>query len=382
VDYRSLRRVRILKKVARFVLVLLTLGTAWGQRTGPADLLRRAIEEQANGNLTDAVRDYEEVLRVQPGLTQARSNLAAALATMGRFDEAIAAYQVSLEQSPKNSEIRKNLALVYYSTGDAADAIREFRAVHEAHPEDRRVVLLLTECLLRTGKPGDAAALLEPLAEARPGDLELAYLRGMALIRNGQPEKGVEYVERAAKQGHKPEALLLAGATELDLGRFREAREDLDKAAQLNPNLPGVLSWAALAKDRTGDEEGAKRLFLEALEKNPRDFDANLHLGAIQYREKDYQAARMHIAAAREIDPASPMAQYAWALVEAASGNVEHAVKDLEKIVSESPNWVEPRAKLSSLYFKLGREADGERERASVDKLNAEHKGKSSPFEN
>jgi thioredoxin-like negative regulator of GroEL len=70
-----------------------------------------------------------------------------------------------------------------------------------------------------------------------------------------------------------------------------------------------------------------------------------------------------------QLQPSSNLARYALALVRSAMGENEQAVADLEELVRTNPNWVEPHVKLASLYFRLRRPADGQRERAIIDQL-------------
>ena len=81
------------------------------------------------------------------------------------------------------------------------------------------------------------------------------------------------------------------------------------------------------------------------------------------------------------IQPSSSMARFALALVHSGLGSVEPAVLELEKIVAENPDWVEPRAKLASLYFRSGRETDGQNQRAVIDKLVSEQRDRHASFE-
>jgi hypothetical protein len=51
---------------------------------------------------------------------------------------------------------------------------------------------------------------------------------------------------------------------------------------------------------------------------------------------------------------------------------VEDARNQLEGIVKESPNFTEAHVTLATVYYRLKRKADGDRERAIVQKLNDE----------
>jgi len=347
-----------------------------------AQLLREAIAAHEKGDLSTAVSDYEAVLRLRPDLNQARINLGAALGEMGRFDEAIDVYSVALKRDPKNTKVQLNLAQAYFRKGDAPAAIHLLEPLHSADQSNIRVTMLLADSVMRTGDSKRASALLEPVEREHPDNPDVTYLLSMALIRSGRAQEGLPLAKRVAKEAKSADAYLLAGSTEFGLGQFSSAREDLEEAIKLNPALPGALSFAALARDKTGDEPGAKKAFEQALALNPDDFDSNLHLAAILYRERDLDAARPHLERALKLQPSSAMAQYAMALVDAAQGRTEQSVSALETIVQKSPNWVEPRVKLTSLYYKLRRQADAQRERAVVDRLIAEHRDQHASFEN
>jgi hypothetical protein len=63
-------------------------------------------------------------------------------------------------------------------------------------------------------------------------------------------------------------------------------------------------------------------------------------------------------------------------MLKSTSGDYEAAAKELEGVVRDNPNWLEPHVQLTSLYYKLHRPADGAKERAIVDRLTAEQQAK------
>lgn len=354
-------------------LVFLTVAIC-AQQPGPAEIARRAVEAHKRGDLPAAVRDYRQLLQTQPELTKVRINLAAALAQLGQFDDAIAALEAAPAPERSKPDIRRSLALAYYQKQNLLSAIRELEKLHVDEPGDVRTISMLADCYTRTGRADRAVALLVPAMKAHPTDADLKYQIGSALVRSGKTDAALDPLEDAGRLANNADALLLAGATALDLGQFQRARKDLDNAVRLNPAIPGAWTWAGMARDRVSDEEGAKEAFRKALEADPRDFEAMFHLGAILYRERDMEPAGRYIAGALELQPSSAAARYAMALVRSASGDVDKAVKDLEAVVAATPNWVEPHVKLASLYFRLKRQEDGLREKQIVDELRREHK--------
>lgn len=357
-------------------LLLLSFLCALAQQPDAGDLLRRAVAAHQRHDFARAIADYRLVLDKHPELTSVRVNLAAALVDTGKLDDAIAVLGAVPGPDRASAPVLQGLALAYYRKDDLAAAARELEKLHAAQAGDLRVTSMLADCYLRTGAPGKALALVEPAAAAHPDNAELSYQLGTALLRSGRPNDALMPLERAATA----DGYLLAGATALDLGQFQRARGDLEKAVRMNPEIPGAWSWAGMARDRVSDEEGAKQAFRKALELDPRDFEANLHLGAILYRERELQAASPFLQRALEIRPSSDLAQYAMALVQSASGDVNGAVAGLESVTKTSPDWLEPHVKLASLYFRLHRQADGHREQEIVEKLKSRNPGRQSPL--
>jgi Tfp pilus assembly protein PilF len=64
--------------------------------------------------------------------------------------------------------------------------------------------------------------------------------------------------------------------------------------------------------------------------------------------------------------------RYQTATLDLVNGNIEQACATLEQLIKESPHFVEAHVSLATVYYRLKRKADGDRERATVLKLNAE----------
>jgi hypothetical protein len=60
------------------------------------------------------------------------------------------------------------------------------------------------------------------------------------------------------------------------------------------------------------------------------------------------------------------------AMWESVSGEYQAAAYKLERLVAKDPKWLDPHVQLATLYYKLHRSADGEKERKIVDQLTAE----------
>lgn len=360
----------------RLLLFLVFLATASAaQQRDPDRILSDAIQAQQRGDYQSAITGYRELLQLRPDNVQAKVNLGAALAHVGQFDEAIAMYRSALPSLTDKKMVLLNLGLAYYKKGDLAKAREQFTALHQLAPGNVQAAILLADTQIKLGDAESAAAMLEPLEKGNARNADFDYELGVAMIKSGRRRDGVPRLEKAGELG-SGDAYMLAGATLLDLNEYEPARRDLEKALQLAPHLPGLHSLVGMARDKTGDQKEAEPAFRQALQENPDDFEANLYLGALLYKQRHLEEAKTYLEHAVKLKPNDTMARYESAMLKSTSGEYEAAAKELEDVVKDNPEWLEPHVELTSLYYKLHRPADGAKERAIVDKLTAEQQAK------
>ena len=345
---------------------------AAAQTAGPEQLFREAVAAQRRGDDATAIRDYQELLRLSADVPEVHANLGAVLVHAGRIDEAIDQYRIALGKDQRNFSFRLNLALAYYKKGAFPDAAKELDTLHAADARDVRVATLLGDCYVHLGQDEKAVQLLGPAGAAHPEDLGIAWLLGAALIRTGHDREGLDMVEHVAKGGNSAEAYLLAGRTALKMTEFERARDDSDAAMRLNPQLPGVLTLRGMVLPYLGEEDNAIAALRKALVADPKDFDAQLNLGAVLHTQRNLEEAAQHLQRALELQPDSTLARYEWARLERTEGKLEAAAADFEKVIARDPSWPQPHVELSALYFRLNRQQDGDRERALFEKLSAQ----------
>ncbi len=313
-------------------------------------------------------------LEKYPDVAPVRSDLGAALAGAGRYEEAIAEYKRALQLKPL-PEVRLNLALAYYKTGKLSSAVAELKRVREEMPGDLRPVMLEADCYLRLGENKRVIELLTPVQQPNGDDLATVYMLGTALVRDGQTERGQILIDRILKNGDSAEARLLLGTTRLMVNDFSGALVDLQRAVELNPNLPEVYAYYGVALLSTGDQAGAQEAFERALRDDANNFDANLRMGLLLRKDEKYDEALKYIRHALEIRPGDVGVRYQIASIEMSVGQVEEARGHLESLVAEAPNFTEAHVSLATAYYREKRKADGDRERAIVEKLNAKKQG-------
>ncbi|MHB8607517.1 MAG: tetratricopeptide repeat protein [Candidatus Acidiferrales bacterium] len=337
--------------------------------------LSRAVELDQSGHYAEAITEYRLYLKAHPEAAGVRSNLGAALAHEGRYTEAIQEYELALAAQPTNYGIRFNLALAYYKMGEITPAVKEFEAVYAIEPandpERRRLMLLLSECYIREGEDDRVVALLDPVADTNPNDLALAYLLGTALLHLGHDDRGALMIQRILQNGDTAEAHMLMAYTRLKANDKKGATKDVDRALALNSNLPEAYSLRGRLAYLSSDLDGAEAAFRKSLVLDPTAFDPLLWLGTLLREEGKLNEARTYLERATQSRPKEIRVRYQFALLYADEGDDQRAAALLESLVKDAPDFTEAHRSLSTIYFRLGRAAEGRQEKKIAEALDA-----------
>ncbi len=344
--------------------------------SNPDLIFARAVQLHQAGDLENAIKEYQSFLTERPDRADARSNLGAVLARMGRFQEAIEQYNRALLLDGNNPGIRFNLAVAYYKSARVVPAARELEKVIAAQPENQNATLLLADCYLQMGEYKKIIVLLSPYEAKNPDNKALAYLLGTALLRDQQVEKGQQQIEKIMRGGDSAEVRMLLGTTHLLSADYAKAAPEFAAAVKLNPKLPTVHAYYGRALSMTGNTDQAKDEFRLELENNPNDYDANLQMGVILKQDQNPDEALKYFQRALLVRPGEPNARFYIESIRVGQGKVNEALPELEKLVRDTPDFVEAHVMLATVYYRLKRKADGDREQAIVNKLNAERQAK------
>ena len=365
--------------VILFILGGVFAGSAAGQDSAVEREFERAAQLHQSGDLQGAVRGYLAILANNPARVDVRSNLGAAYSALGRYEDAIEQYKRALVIDTGNHAIRFNLALAYYKAAwfaEAAAELERFIAAAPNTPQAANARLVLADCQVRLGEYKKVIQSLSPLAEADPTNRTLAYLLGSALIGDGQLNKGQEIIDRLFRHEDSAEAHLLMASILLLADDAQSALKEVQRALELNPKLPAVQAWHGRVLMRLGDTEKAKVAFKGELASNTNDFDSNLYLGILLRQDKQLDESRSFLQRAIQLRPREQYARYHLAAVYAAAGKPADALPLLEGVLKEHADFLEARVLLASVYYRLNRKEDGDREKALIQKSNAEQQAK------
>jgi len=335
-------------------------------------LFARAMELHQAGDLLGAIEAYKAALAVQPDRGDAHSNLGAAYAKLGQFDDAVKEYDAALKLDPGNTQIRMNLALAYYKSARPNDAILQLKRVLSSDPDAKPAYLILADCYLQTGQEREIVPLLRPRESLFGGDLSYAFILGTALLHLGEMADGQQYVDRVFRAGETAEGHLLMGMAYLGQQDYQSAKGELERAVKINPRLPTVHAMYGRSLLGVGEQAAAEREFFRELDLNINDFEANLQLGNLRKTAQKFDESSAYLERAVSVHPRDIAARKLLAALRLQTGKVEEAAAIYEDIAKDAPDMVEVHVQLATAYNRLKRTEDAEREKAIVDRLNAE----------
>ena len=355
--------------------LLLQAASAFAQAPSAPDadrLFARGLELHQAGDILGAIDAYKAALAIAPARADALSNLGAAYVRLGQYDDGIRQYEAALQVDALNTAVRLNLALAYYKSARPNEAIPHLKRVISADAAAKNAYLVLADCYLQTGQEKELVSLLKPREQMFGGDLAFAYLLGTALLRMDEVVAGQEYVNRVFGAGESAEAHLLLGIAHFGQHDYRAAKTELEAALKLNPRLATANAAYGRTLMLLGEPDAAERAYRRELESNPNDFDANLQLGNLRKSAQRFAEASTYLERATLIRPHDLAARRLLGSLRLQTGQNEEAVALLESVAKEAPDAVEVHVQLATAYNRLKRKEDADRERAIVDRLNAE----------
>jgi tetratricopeptide (TPR) repeat protein len=333
--------------------------------------LERALAQHRAGDMLGAIDSYLAILETSPERADVRSNLGAAYARLGRNAEAIEQYRRALAGGEEDPAIRFNLGLALFKAARFPESAAELERVLARQPDNKGARLLLAECHLQQGESAKVVELLAPHEAAYGDDRAYAYLLGSALVREDDLKRGQVFLDRALAARDSAETRLLMGAAHLRAGDPQAARDELRRAVELNPGLPGVHSLLGQALQRMADAPAAEAAYRRALELDPNDFDANLQLGSMRRDEGRYEEALAYLTRASRLRGDDLGVLHALGSLHLARGDHQKACEALEPLVKRAPEFQQGHVLLAMAYARMGRSEDAERQRAIAQRLAA-----------
>ena len=370
----------MIRRISYVLALFLVLAAAvsCGRSVSPA-ALKHAAEGQRLFELMqyeDAVKEYNEAIKIQPSFAAAYLGIGRCLAETGKFDEALKQYKTAMDLDPKNDTIMYEIARAYIEKGLDDEGLLMLDKAKGRDADNPKYFLYRG---IYYYKNLQFAPAIEEFLKAADEDTKSPepYIQLSLLYSNASNpsyrdgEKAVEYAEKAVELA--PDSLkavdTLANAY-FSAGKYDAAEETIRRAMEKSPGN-SVLTESLMRFQNTvkgsadehnlkgaelleaGDYGAAAEEFKTAVEIDPKFSDGYYNLGKVYSQIKDYDQALVSYKKAIELDPENARYHYNLAIVYGQKGLTKESEQEYLLAISFDPYYDKAHNNLGALYVKM-----------------------------
>jgi cytochrome c-type biogenesis protein CcmH/NrfG len=115
----------------------------------------------------------------------------------------------------------------------------------------------------------------------------------------------------------------------------------------------------------------AEAAFRKALALDPNSYDTLFFLGTLLREQGRLKESRPLLEHALQLQPKEIRARYQYALLCSAEEDDKRAAALLESLIKDAPEYTEAHRSLSTIYFRMGRAAEGREQRKVAEEMDA-----------
>jgi tetratricopeptide (TPR) repeat protein/TolB-like protein len=253
---------------------------------------------QETGELDDAVRQYETALQLEPSNDEALNLLSLAYEKNGKVLQAEALFKDALKRTPGSWVSYNYLGAFYYRHQQFAQAEPLFRTATQLAPDNPLAFYNLGGVYLALGQDDEAEKILTKAIAIRPTPGAYSNL-GLARFRQGRYADAAEMFQKAAELRpadqrlwrNLGDAYTLSGNRQRAMQAYGMAIEQLEKLLALRPNDGGLLTELALYYAKLGNRERARPALARASRISVNDADFLFNSALVQELLGDHERA-------------------------------------------------------------------------------------------
>ncbi len=285
-------------------------------------LVSLASDQYATGNLDKCRETLDQALRMDP--TNPRLHLLAAKLTIeqSQLESAQRSLDTVRQLDPKNAEADYLSGVIYQRWQRPETSLTYYTSAFDKAPAELAYLLAKAEMLVELKRSPEALQMLQErlayfehssairdaagqlLVQSKQYDAGIELFRqasilaeddqavrehlGLALYQNQQYRDAAEAIGRLLKvEGYAQRSDLLAvfGECHMALGKFRDARNSFEAAAQLNASSPTIWLGFAKAALASGDLDRADLATRKARTLDAKSSEAALLMGYIRLKQ-------------------------------------------------------------------------------------------------
>lgn len=291
----------------------------------PRIMQRIALFSAQHGNppqLASLAQQYQQPEGSQPEplvIANARDGIAEVLYTMGGIMFSAGVVNDAAIYLQLAAYVKPDMGEAHLALGDAFSQLQQYERSNAAYenitPQDSlygRAQLHIAVNLDRMGREKDAVKRLDKLAAQNTDSADALITKGDLYRIHGRYREAIDtYNKGLARVGELSASdwpvLFARGSCLERLGRWPEARRDLQAALELKPDQPDVLNYLGYAQLERGENmAAAQAMIARAVEARPNDAQIVDSMGWVLYKQGNYEEALAYMEKAVEMIPSDP----------------------------------------------------------------------------
>jgi Tfp pilus assembly protein PilF len=233
---------RLLALAAALALLACAHGPTRKQRQAAEAHHDLAVEAMKVGRASDALREFEDALRIDPGFAEAHRGRGLVLEFgYGRLGEAEREYRRALELRKSYPEVRNDLGQLLAKTGRFEEALRELALALDdtSYREPHVARCNRGQVLHEMGRKQEGIAELRACTSMAPRYCAGRRELGRIHLAEGRLEEALEELGAYARACEKvPDAHYQLGLAHMKSGELGLAREDFERCERLGEGSP------------------------------------------------------------------------------------------------------------------------------------------------
>jgi tetratricopeptide (TPR) repeat protein len=323
------------------------------------------------GNATDAVRDFQEFLRLQPGSAEGYFNLGLALQSASRLDESLTALRKAASLQPGLHGVRLFTGIVNYKLNHLSAAHDDLVSETRLEPKNAAGWMWLGVVELAQDHAEAAAAALDKAAVLDPTNMDVLYHRARAHLL-------ISKASYAAMFKLNPDSWRVhevLGQADAEAFRTDDAISEFRLALRTAPHEPGLNEELGDACWTAGNLQEADDAYSEEIKVDSANAVALYKLGSLRVTRDDAAGGVPLLERALALDPTISDAHYYLGKGDAALGKDDLAIEHFR--LATNPQGTEELRimswyQLATLYRNLHRTQEAGEALAAFRKMKTE----------
>ncbi len=309
----------------------------------------------ALGDLSEAVKNYEQAISINPSYYKAYFNLGNVFEELNQLDSAVLSYQRVIEIEPSYAEAHNNLGNVFRRLNQIDASIQSLEQAVTIKPDYVESHYSLGVIFQELGRFEEAVSCYKLILEYKPDFAEIHNNLGVVLQELGQTDKAINHLEKSLvlNPGFK-EAHNNLGNIWRNAGKLAEAVESYIKAITIEPNYFEAQSNLGTTYHELNQLIDAERHYKKAIEINPNQVDMQYNLGLVLQSLEKFDESIEHYQKTLKINPGNADAHNNLGISFKELGQLDKGLKSFEKALEINPDYAEVHNNIGNVCMELG----------------------------